>query len=146
MKRARRLACPLWLDELNVNHQITFDSSLEIFCRWAKMTRHSLPEQVASGRLLAALPSYFPVRISYMIRLRSLLFVLIIALSLTAVTIVFADAPPPYTNGQPEAQIVGGQVAALGDRPWASSTVSWVRRRRYLRAYSGGSSEAEIVA
>ena len=112
------MACPLWLDELNVNHQITFDSSLEIFCRWAKMTRHSLPEQVASGRLLAALPSYFPVRISYMIRLRSLLFLLIIALSLTAVTIVFADAPPPYTNGQPEPQIVGGQVAALGDRPW----------------------------
>ncbi len=81
-----------------------------------------------------------------MIRLRSLLFVLIIALSLTAVTIVFADAPPPSTNGQPEPQIVGGQVAALGDRPWASSTVSWVRRRRYLRAYSGGSSEGEIVA
>ena len=30
-----------------------------------------------------------------MIRLRSLLFVLIIALSLTAVTIVFAEDPPP---------------------------------------------------
>lgn len=118
MKRARRLACPLWLDEFNVNHQLTFDSSLEIFRRRAKMTRHSLPEQVASVRLLVALPSYFPGRISYMIRLRSLLFVLIIALSLTAVTIVFADNPPPSTNGQPEPKTVGGQVAALGDWPW----------------------------
>gem|GEM_PF-1484824 len=112
------MACPLWLDELNVNHQLTFESSLEIFCRWAKMTRHSLPEQVASVRLLVALPSYSSVRISYMIRLRSLLFVLIIAVSLTAVTIVFADNPPLFTNGQPEPQTVGGQVAALGECPW----------------------------
>ena len=115
------MACPLWLDELNVNHQITFDSSLEIFCRWAKMTRHSLPEQVASGRLLAALPSYFPVRISYMIRLRSLLFVLIIALSLTAVTIVFADNPPQMVNLSLRRRTGRGpRRLAL-----ASSTVSW---------------------
>ncbi len=62
------------------------------------MTRHSLPEQVASVRLLVALPSYSSVRISYMIRLRSLLFVLMIALSLTAVTIGFADNPPQMVN------------------------------------------------
>ena len=52
-----------------------------------------------------------------MIRLRSLLFVLIIALSLTAVTIVFRRRPSTISNGQPEPQTVGGQVAALGDWP-----------------------------
>ena len=48
-------------------------------------------------------------------QLRLLLFVLAIAFSVTAVTIVLADDPPPSTNGQPEPQIVGGQVASLGD-------------------------------
>jgi len=80
-----------------------------------------------------------------MIRLRSLLFVLIIALSLTAVTIVFRRRPSTISNGQPEPQTVGGQVAALGDWPRQFySLVVW--RRRYLRAYSRGSSEGEIVA
>jgi uncharacterized repeat protein (TIGR01451 family) len=53
-----------------------------------------------------------------MIRLRSLLFILTIALSLTAVTIVFADDPAPSADAEPAPQIVGGQNADVGEWPW----------------------------
>jgi uncharacterized repeat protein (TIGR01451 family) len=50
--------------------------------------------------------------------LRSLLFILTIVLSLTAVTIVFADDPAPSADGEPAPQIVGGQNADVGEWPW----------------------------
>jgi secreted trypsin-like serine protease len=50
--------------------------------------------------------------------IRSTLFALVILLSLTAVTIVFADDPPPSTDEQAEPRIIGGQDADVGEWPW----------------------------
>ena len=46
------------------------------------------------------------------------LLALVVLLSLTAVTLVFADDPPASTDGQPQPQIVGGQDADIGEWPW----------------------------